>query len=81
MLTLVIKGDRVAAEKSAQKHDVAFTFRDVLDHGTYSETIGFAPEEDRTKIVAWYQEDLGIESPYPLGSLLHYSTTQEKSNA
>jgi len=67
-INLVIKGDRVTAEKAAHDRGVTFTFDTQMEY----EAIGTAPEEDREKIVAWYQEDLTRRAPFPQGSLLFY---------
>lgn len=70
MMQLIVKGNRYEAAKAASARNVPFVFE---RETKYNETIGFTGSQQWDRVASWFLEDIGLNPPYMLGSLLHYS--------
>lgn len=65
MIKLIVKGNKFQAAKAAADRKLPFVFD--RQHPTYLETYGYAGEQYRSEVVAWFSE-----KSTDIGSLLFY---------
>lgn len=70
-MRLIIKGNRAEAEREASERAIPVK---VLKELSPNETICEAPAEYWERVSQWFNADVGRQAPYPIGSLLHYSS-------
>jgi hypothetical protein len=79
MLTCVVAGPLEVAVAAMRLHGITWESERQLNrkHSRPDSAFKGIPEDDRSKLAAWYGEDNGAGFPLPEGSLLIYSTHEE----
>ncbi len=72
--SLVVKGNRFQAAKAASDRGIAFAFKREVKYG---DTVGSSPASQRDKIRLWMDEEVQVNTPLPIGTLLTYKEHNE----
>ena len=79
MIRLIIKGTIDDAAKGASMNGIAL--KNVVHRGDYNETFADCDTNGDVdiwnKIIVWFNEDNGLNPPYPPGSLLFYKEVKD----